>query len=60
MSTDKYAKMGQEIYDHIGGMSNVESLYHCMTRIRIAIRDEDKVDVAGLKAVNGVLGVVEG
>lgn len=60
MSIDKYTELGNEIYDHIGGISNVKSLYHCMTRIRIVIRDTSKVDTEGLKKVNGVLGVVEG
>lgn len=60
MSEDKYTKLGDKIYAHIGGMENVQSLYHCMTRIRIKIKDNDKVDVDGLKKIDGVLGVVEG
>lgn len=60
MSTDKYAEMGRAIYDQIGGMSNVQSLYHCMTRLRIVIRDNDKVNLTGLKKIDGVLGVVQG
>lgn len=59
MSSDKYTEMGKEIYAHIGGIENVATLYHCMTRIRIAIRDMNKVDLAGLKKIDGVLGVVE-
>ncbi|WEV70632.1 glucose PTS transporter subunit IIA [Lactobacillus sp. ESL0785] len=59
MSSDKYAEMGKEIYAHIGGMTNVETLYHCMTRLRISIRDNSKVDIDGLKKIDGVLGVVE-
>ncbi|WEV39536.1 glucose PTS transporter subunit IIA [Lactobacillus sp. ESL0681] len=60
MSADKYSTMGEEIYAQIGGVANVKSLYHCMTRIRIAIRDNDQVNLAGLKQIDGVLGVVEG
>ena len=60
MSTDKYAEIGQEIYDHIGGIANVKSLYHCMTRVRITVRDKSKVDLAGLKQVKDILGVVDG
>ncbi|MDF7668887.1 glucose PTS transporter subunit IIA [Lactobacillus sp. ESL0703] len=59
MSSDKYTEMGKEIYAHIGGIENVATLYHCMTRIRIAIRDMNKVDLAGLKKIDGVLGVVK-
>ena len=60
MSADKYTKLGNQIYAYIGGMQNVKSLYHCMTRLRIDIKDMSKVDVAGLEKVDGVLGVVKG
>ncbi len=56
---DKYSTLGQEIYANIGGPNNVESMYHCMTRLRIKIRDNSKVDIAGLKNIDGVLGVVD-
>lgn len=56
---DKYFKLGREIYAHIGGPNNVKSLYHCMTRLRIKIRDNSKVDLQGLKDIDGVLGVVD-
>ena len=56
---DKYSTLGREIYANIGGPNNVESMYHCMTRLRIKIRDNSKVDIAGLKNIDGVLGVVD-
>ena len=30
-----------------------------MTRVRMTIRDDDQVDMTALKAIDGVLGVVE-
>lgn len=59
MSKDKYQILSDEIYQEIGGISNVESLIHCMTRLRIKIRDMSKVNMEKLKKINGVLGVVE-
>lgn len=56
---DKYSTLGREIYANIGGTNNVESMYHCMTRLRIKIRDNSKVDIAGLKNIDGVLGIVD-
>lgn len=56
---DKYSTLGREIYANIGGPNNVESMYHCMTRLRIKIRDNSKVDIAGLKNIDGVLGIVD-
>ncbi|MFT8358775.1 glucose PTS transporter subunit IIA [Bifidobacterium aquikefiri] len=56
---DKYRSIGESIYDNVGGTQNVEKLINCMTRVRMTIRDESKVDVAGLKKIPGVLGVVQ-
>ena len=54
-----YEILGQEIFDKVGGSGNVEKLIHCMTRVRMTIRDYSKVDIDGLKKIEGVLGVVE-
>lgn len=59
MAADKYSVFGDQIYDQIGGPENVESMYHCMTRLRIKIRDKAKVNSIGLKKLDGVLGVVD-
>jgi PTS system sucrose-specific IIC component len=59
MAEDKYSVIGQAIFDHVGGPGNVEKLIHCMTRVRMTIRDYDKVDMEGLKKIPGVLGVVQ-
>ena len=49
MSKDKYQILSDEIYQEIGGINNVESLIHCMTRLRIKIRDMSKVNMEKLK-----------
>lgn len=59
MSENKYKVLGDQIYEKIGGPQNVTKLIHCMTRLRITIKDMSKVDVDGLKAINDVIGVVE-
>lgn len=59
MEESKYQRLSDEIYAQIGGIDNVESLIHCMTRLRIKIRDMSKVNIAALKKTDGVLGVVE-
>lgn len=58
MSQDKYQILADQIYNQIGGISNVSKLIHCMTRLRISIHDMSKVNQEGLKAIDGVLGVV--
>ncbi|EIZ2416934.1 PTS transporter subunit EIIC [Listeria monocytogenes] len=55
----KEAEIGKQIFIHVGGMENVSRIAHCMTRVRLGIVDSELVDVAGLKKVPGVIGVVE-
>ncbi|EBF5849020.1 PTS transporter subunit EIIC [Listeria monocytogenes] len=55
----KEAEIGKQIFIHVGGMENVSRIAHCMTRVRLGIVDSDLVDIAGLKKVPGVIGVVE-
>lgn len=52
-------QLAQEIYQGAGGMANVESVNHCMTRVRMSIKDHDRVDKAYLQKIPGVLGVVD-
>ena len=52
-------ELAKQIYKGAGGMGNVESIVHCMTRVRMKIINDDLVNVSELKAIPGVLGVVE-
>ncbi|WP_430603876.1 PTS system IIBC component [Enterococcus sp. DIV0724b] len=59
MAEDKIKRLAREIYEEVGGQGNVEKLRHCMTRVRMDIRDYDKVKLEELKKIDGVMGVVE-
>lgn len=59
MAESKEQRLAREIYEKIGGMGNVEKLTHCMTRVRITIKDEGHVDKEGIRAIDGVMGIVE-
>ena len=37
---------------------NIVAVTHCMTRLRFVLKDENLTDVARLKSISGVLGVV--
>ena len=52
-----YRKCAEEIYSHLGGKENIASAAHCATRLRLAIVDNDKVDVKALENTEGVQGV---
>lgn len=43
----------------VGGPSNVTSVAHCMTRLRLDLADRSLVDGEAVRALPGVLGVVE-
>lgn len=53
-----YAAVAQSIVDAVGGAGNVAAVTHCMTRLRFTLVDETAVDLARLKAISGVMGVV--
>lgn len=49
----------QEIVEAVGGTGNINSATNCMTRLRINIKDQEKVDHDTLKNTEGVMGVVD-
>ncbi|WGI19348.1 PTS transporter subunit EIIC [Latilactobacillus sakei] len=59
MTEKKEVRLAREIYVAVGGPENVAKLIHCMTRVRMTVRDDTKVDMTALKAIDGVLGIVE-
>ncbi|MFD7260602.1 PTS transporter subunit EIIC [Streptomyces sp. NPDC059874] len=59
MPTDKNRATAAAILPLVGGPDNVTSIAHCMTRLRIALRDRSLVDDEALKALPAVMGVVE-
>jgi PTS system beta-glucosides-specific IIC component len=53
-----YEQMATDIVQLVGGAGNVQSLGHCMTRLRFVLKDEEKANAEKIKQINGVLGVV--
>lgn len=43
-----------------GGKANIRVCGNCMTRLRLTLAERHAVDIAGLKAVPGVMGVING
>ncbi len=39
----------EQIYNAVGGESNINYLTHCVTRLRFRLKDESKVDDAKVK-----------
>ncbi|WNJ97147.1 PTS cellobiose/arbutin/salicin transporter subunit IIBC [Vibrio ruber] len=57
--SNNYQTIAQSVVAHVGGKNNVSALTHCMTRLRFVLNDASLVDIAQLKAVKGVMGVVD-
>lgn len=53
-----YKRTAASIIHKIGGVENVSHLEHCSTRLRFTLRDNAKADIAALKKIDGVMGVV--
>ena len=54
-----YTEIIKEIMKLVGNKGNISNYASCMTRLRISVKDLDKVDLEGLKKVKGVLGINE-
>ncbi|AWC27664.1 MULTISPECIES: PTS transporter subunit EIIC [Bacillus cereus group] len=55
----KEQRMANDITEQLGGIQNIRSIAHCMTRLRLTLHDESKVNMDQLKKVDGVMGVIE-
>lgn len=53
-----YAVVSKKIVEQIGGVENIASLTHCMTRLRFVLHDESKANETTIKEIDGVMGVV--
>ncbi len=52
-------ELAQKLLDLLGGKDNVLANAACMTRLRVTVKDAGNVDTEGIKALDGVMGLVE-
>lgn len=55
----KYETLAKDIIKNVGGKENVNSLTHCITRLRFKLKDESKANTEVLKNMDGVVTVVK-
>ena len=48
--------VAREILEHIGGKDNIKSMEHCATRLRLILKDKEKIDEKAIEAIDGVKG----
>ncbi|WP_399553661.1 N-acetylglucosamine-specific PTS transporter subunit IIBC [uncultured Vagococcus sp.] len=49
---NKFTAMATRIFDGLGGNDNIVSIDNCTTRLRLVVKDMDKVDEAKIKSTN--------
>lgn len=52
------AETAKTLVELVGGAENVNSIQHCMTRLRFTLKNQSLADVDEIKKVRGVMGVV--
>lgn len=53
---NKNEQIAQAILPLVGGKENVVQAVHCMTRLRLTLKDYDAANMAEIKKVSGVMG----
>lgn len=54
----KYEQLAKDIVTHVGGRENINSVGHCITRLRFQLKDEGKANDDVLKKMPGVVTVM--
>lgn len=55
----KYDGLARIIIQNVGGKQNVNSITHCITRLRFKLKDESLANTDVLKATDGVITVIQ-
>ncbi|MCG1021441.1 beta-glucoside-specific PTS transporter subunit IIABC [Sutcliffiella horikoshii] len=55
----KHKELAKEILELVGGKKNVNSVFHCITRLRFKLKDEAKAKTEELKNLDGVVTVMK-
>ena len=55
----EYSVTAKQILEKVGGKENIVNVSHCMTRLRLTLKDESIVHDEEIKAIKGVAGVMK-
>src|SRR5699024_623349 len=54
-----YSADAKQIIKHVGGDENINTLIHCMTRLRFTLKDESKADTKALEDMDVTIKVMK-
>lgn len=52
----KYTDFCNQIIENVGGKENISGAVHCMTRLRLNVKDRSKVNVEAVRDIKGAVG----
>lgn len=55
----KYTQLSKDIIENVGGKENIDTLTHCVTRLRFVLKDESLANDEILKNMDGVVTVMK-
>ena len=55
----KYKKLAEDILSNVGGKENINTVAHCVTRLRFKLKDDGKANTDILKKMDGVVTVMQ-
>ena len=55
---NKYDGLARIIIQNVGGKENIESLTHCITRLRFRLKDESRANTEVLENTDGIVSVI--
>lgn len=58
LKKNNYSALAEEIIEKVGGWDNIQSLTHCITRLRFVLKDENKAEDAVVSKIPGVMQVL--
>ncbi len=56
MAKANYEELSQAILNQVGGKENISRAYHCITRLRLDIKDKGLVNIEELEKTSGIVG----
>ncbi len=55
----KYEQLARDIFEKVGGRENINSLTHCITRLRFKLKNENAAKTEEIKKMKGVITVMQ-
>lgn len=59
IGSGKYDQLAADIVENVGGTENINSLIHCITRLRFYLKDDAKANDQKIENMDGIISVAK-